>query len=151
MTSVSRQADLHYAFQFGQDFARTGNPDVADEFAVKFSGDPEALGEFNRGVADEKVRREKGFPAEQRPDWRTPTTYLARFRAALLRMCGALPPEDLCHEWLSGVQVDGVDRLQEWVLAQPGTPVWAQGLITLEAAQVWADTPTEGVPHEYRE
>lgn len=84
-------------------------------------------------------------------DWSVPTTYMERFQGALARMCGAMPPEDLCLEWLSKVSVNGVDRLQEWVVCQTGTPAWAQGLVTIEAAQMWADEPTEGVAHEYRD
>ena len=53
---MDRQADLHYAFQFGQDFAQTGDPKVAEEFTIKFSGDTEAQAEFDKGVAHEKAR-----------------------------------------------------------------------------------------------
>ncbi len=54
---MNRKADLHYAFQFGQDFVKTSDPKVADEFAVKFAGDTEAQSEFDRGVAHEKARQ----------------------------------------------------------------------------------------------
>lgn len=80
-----------------------------------------------------------------------PTAWMDRFREALAKMCGATPPEDLCQEWLAGVSMDHVDQLQEWVVNQPGTPAWAQGIVTIEAAMMWADVPTEGVPHEYRD
>lgn len=53
---MNRQADLHYAFQFGQDFVKTGDPKVAEEFAIKFSGDTEAQAEFDKGVAHENER-----------------------------------------------------------------------------------------------
>ena len=79
------------------------------------------------------------------------TTWMERFRTALRLMCGAEPPEDVCQEWLDDVQVDFADRLQEWVVNQPGTPEWAQGIATIEAAMTWADNPTEGDGHQYRE
>ncbi len=82
--------------------------------------------------------------------WREPTTYMERFQGALARMCGAVPPEAICQEWLDSVSVNNVDRLQEWVATQPGTPAWAQAIVTIEAAMMWADEPTEGVAHEYR-
>lgn len=45
-----RQADLHYAFQFGQDYVREGNAaSVEEEFMRIFSGDAEALAEFEAG------------------------------------------------------------------------------------------------------
>ncbi len=80
-----------------------------------------------------------------------PTTYMERFRSALCRMCGAMPPEDICQEWLDHKSVDGVDRLQMWVGSQAGTPNWAQCIVTIEAAMMWADEPTEGVAHEMRD
>lgn len=83
-------------------------------------------------------------------DWSAPTTWMHRFRGALTRMCGATPPEDICLEWVNKVSVNDTDRLQEWVLGQAGTPAWAQGIATIEAAIMWADAPTEGVAHEYR-
>lgn len=86
---------------------------------------------------------------EARPD--VPTTWMERFRQALTKMCGATPPEDMCQEWLDKVSINGVDRLQDWVVNQSGTPTWAQGLVTIEVATQWADEPTEGVPHEYRD
>lgn len=88
---------------------------------------------------------------KMRKDWSIPTTYMERFRGALTRMCGAEPPLEFCQEWLDGVSVNGGDRLQDWVTEQPGTPAWAQGVVTIEAAMSWADSPTEGVDHEYRD
>lgn len=51
-----RAADLHYAFQFGQDFAReAGDPMMQREtkqlFQEKFGNDAEAQAEFDRGVS----------------------------------------------------------------------------------------------------
>lgn len=59
-----RAADLHYAFQFGQDFAReTGDSLMQKEtmqlFSEKFDGDAEAKAEFDRGVAHEQSRKSK--------------------------------------------------------------------------------------------
>lgn len=51
-----RVADLHYAFQFGQDFVRSGDPKVVEEFAAKFAGDTEAKAEYDRGVTHEQAR-----------------------------------------------------------------------------------------------
>ena len=56
---VNRQADLHYAFQFGQDFARSGDPAVEAEFRVTFVGDAEAAAEFDRGVEDVRRRAKR--------------------------------------------------------------------------------------------
>lgn len=52
-----RQADLHYAFQFGQDAVRGNFQEVKAEFAAKFAGDAEALAEFDKGVAHERARQ----------------------------------------------------------------------------------------------
>lgn len=78
------------------------------------------------------------------------TTYLQRFREALAVMCGAMPPEDLCQEWLDGVSVNGADRLQNWVGSQVQLPGWAQCIGTIDAAMTWADQPEEGEDHEPR-
>lgn len=51
-----RAADLHYAFQFGQDFVRSGDPKVAEEFTATFAGDTEAKAEYDRGVVHEHAR-----------------------------------------------------------------------------------------------
>jgi len=45
-----READLLYAFQFGQDYVREGNAaSVEEQFMKMFSGDAEALAEFEAG------------------------------------------------------------------------------------------------------
>lgn len=45
-----RGADLLYAFQFGQDYVREGNAAcVEEQFMRMFSGDAEALAEFEAG------------------------------------------------------------------------------------------------------
>jgi hypothetical protein len=54
---LNRQADLHYAFQFGQDFVRTGEASVEQEFQSTFAGDAQAKAEFDRGVAHERARK----------------------------------------------------------------------------------------------
>lgn len=72
---------------------------------------------------------------------------MQRFTEALTLMTGAPPPADMCQEWVDHVQVNHVDRLQAWVLAQDKTPLWAMGITTIEAAEVWADAPTECVLH----
>lgn len=52
----SRAADLHYAFQFGQDSVRLPGMEsqVKELFALKFADDPEAQAEFEKGVAHEE-------------------------------------------------------------------------------------------------
>ena len=82
-----------------------------------------------------------------------PTTWMERFREAMAVMCGGkMPPLDLCEQWVRNEQVNGVDLLQEWVVDHAAVSVtWHTGIGTIEAAQVWADSPEEGVGHEYRE
>lgn len=82
-----------------------------------------------------------------------PTTWMERFREALAVMCGGkAPPLDICEQWVRNEQVNGVDLLQAWVIDHASTTVsWHTGIGTIEAAQVWADSPEEGVHHESRE
>lgn len=54
---MDRQADLHYAFQFGQDAVRGNFQEVVAEFHGKFAGDAEAQAEFDAGVAHERARK----------------------------------------------------------------------------------------------
>jgi hypothetical protein len=51
---IDRAADLHYAYQFGQD-AANGDLTAKPEFDKKFAGDVEAKSEFNRGFAEQLV------------------------------------------------------------------------------------------------
>lgn len=76
-----------------------------------------------------------------------PTTWMQRFVDALTIMCGAEPPLVYCQEWIDNVDVKGASRLQNWVGMQPTTPSWAQNIVTIEAAHVWADTPVEDEIH----
>ena len=82
-----------------------------------------------------------------------PTTWMERFREAMAVMCGGkMPPLDMCEQWVRNEQVNGVDPLQEWIIDHAAVAVsWHTGIGTIEAAQVWADSPEEGVGHEYRE
>lgn len=82
-----------------------------------------------------------------------PTTWMERFREAMAVMCGGkMPPLDMCEQWVRNEQVNGVDLLQGWVIDHAAVAVsWHTGIGTIEAAQVWADTPEEGVGHEDRE
>lgn len=82
-----------------------------------------------------------------------PTTWMERFREAMAVMCGGkMPPLDLCEQWVRNEQVNGVDLLQEWVIDHAAVAVsWHTGIGTIEAAQVWADSPEQGVGHEDRE
>lgn len=47
--NIDRKADLHYAYQFGEDAARNDYPLIKAEFLRKFAGDDEALAEFEKG------------------------------------------------------------------------------------------------------
>ena len=58
-----RAADLHYAYQFGQDSitayaekSAAEGLEIANEFRRKFGDDAEAQAEFDRGVEFEKRR-----------------------------------------------------------------------------------------------
>lgn len=51
-----RQADLHYAFQFGQDAAQGDFEQIKSEFEAKFAGDAEARIEFEKGLNQARVR-----------------------------------------------------------------------------------------------
>lgn len=77
-------------------------------------------------------------------DWSEPTTYLQRFTHALSLLCGQTPPEEIVLAWLDK-NIDDF-RLQEFAIAHG--PAWAQGIVLIEAAQLMADQPTEGVEHE---
>lgn len=75
------------------------------------------------------------------------TTWMERFRDALTIMCGAPPPLSYCEMWVRNEQDEGAaDPLQNWVGMQK-TPHWAQCIVTIEAAEVWANTPVEGEDH----
>ena len=76
------------------------------------------------------------------------TTFAQRFTDAVAILCAAEPPSEFVSEWLANVDVDGVHRLQEWVLNQEATPSWAQGIGVLDAAHVMASQPVEGEQHE---
>lgn len=75
------------------------------------------------------------------------TTWMERFVDALTLMCGAEPPLEYCQEWIDNVEVDHAHRLQNWVGMQESTPFWVQNIGLIDAAQVMADTPTEGEGH----
>ncbi len=76
------------------------------------------------------------------------TTWMERFRDALTIMCGAEPPLKMCEMWFANEQDESqLDPLQNWVGMQKGTPKWAQCIVTIDAAQVWADYPEEGKGH----
>lgn len=76
------------------------------------------------------------------------TTWMERFRDALTIMCGAEPPLKFCEMWVKNEQDEHcADPLQNWVGMQKTTPTWAQNIVTIDAAQVWADTPVEDQKH----
>lgn len=51
----NRSADLHYAYQFGEDAARSDYQAIRAEFEAKMGHDEEAVRQFEKGFAD--VRR----------------------------------------------------------------------------------------------
>lgn len=74
------------------------------------------------------------------------TSYLTRFGDAMERLCGGSRPNDeLLRSWLDFKRGD--DSLQEFAVEHG--PAWAQGIVVIEAAQLLADTPEEGVMHCY--
>lgn len=76
-----------------------------------------------------------------------PTSWMDRFRHALSLFCGGKEaPLEYCELWLRNEQVNGADPLQDWV-AYNLSVYWATGIGTIEAAQVMADNPEEGVEH----
>jgi hypothetical protein len=81
-----------------------------------------------------------------------PTAWMVRFRQALTYLCrGKEPPLEMCEMWVRGEQrPNGADPLQEWAVCNAGA-YWMTGIGVIEAAQTCADTPEEGVGHEYRE
>jgi hypothetical protein len=93
-------------------------------------------------------------PAQQGPAMEVPllrdnTTWMERFRDALRLMCGAEPPLQFCEMWIRNEQNEAMeDPLQVWVNEQVQTPAWAQGIVTIDAARVWADSPCEGERHQ---
>jgi len=76
------------------------------------------------------------------------TTFVQRFTDAVAILCGSEPPANFVDEWLCNVEVNGVHRLQEWVLNQDATPTWSQGIVVLDAAYLLAESPAEGLQHE---
>lgn len=79
-------------------------------------------------------------------DCSEPTSYLERFTHALALLCGKEPPQEIVLAW---IQKDSDDfRLQEFAIEHG--PSWSQGIALIEAAQLMADQPTEGVDHEMR-
>lgn len=77
--------------------------------------------------------------------WRTPTTYLQRFGDAMQALCrGQRPPDEMLTAWLDADADD--HRLQDFACRHGFS--WAQGIGLIDAAQLGADHPTEGVKHE---
>lgn len=52
---LNRSADLHYAYQHGQDAAK-GDASAGSDFKNKFTGDAEAEAEYQRGFAEQQAR-----------------------------------------------------------------------------------------------
>ena len=60
-------------------------------------------------------------------------------------LCGGVRPADMMlATWLDGASED--QTLQEFAIEH--WPAWAQGIAVIDAAQLVAGQPTEGVEHE---
>lgn len=106
-------------------------------------------------LTDEQLAAAKHVQSALTPPQRKPltsknTTFAQRFTDAVAILCGSEPPTDFVDEWLGNVDVNGVHRLQEWVLNQAATPPWAQGIVVLDAAHLLAESPEEGEQHKER-
>lgn len=89
------------------------------------------------------------FAAGYKPVPSEGSTHQERFTDAVRILCGgAVPPQEFVTEWISNIEVNGEHRLQGWVLSQPGSIPWAQGIAILDAATVLANGPEEGCGHE---
>ena len=76
--------------------------------------------------------------------WETPTTYVQRLGDALTLLCGGNRPSDeMIGAWMN--ECDD-NRLQAFACRHG--PSWAQGIGVIDAAQLLADQPTEGVEHQ---
>lgn len=53
---LNRSADLHFAYQHGQDAAK-GNSTAANDSKRLFAGDAEAESEYQRGFAEQQARQ----------------------------------------------------------------------------------------------
>lgn len=73
------------------------------------------------------------------------TGYLTRFVDALEILCAARPDVAMCEQWLR--HEPGSERLQDWVVDHTRAN-WGTGIGTIEAAEVMAENPEEGVNHE---
>lgn len=80
----------------------------------------------------------------------TGTTYEERFVDALTVFLGSVPPIAYVKEWIANEPHCGSYRLQEWVCGQDRLPVWAQGIVFLEAIHVMVNDPCEGCDHIIR-
>jgi hypothetical protein len=77
----------------------------------------------------------------------TNTKYLDRLIEALTLLCGGtVPPREMVLAW----ETDDSEELQDWAACNTKLP-WAMGIGTIEAAQVMADNPEEGMGHELRD
>lgn len=77
---------------------------------------------------------------------KAPTTWMERFRDALRIMCNdKMPPLDLCEKWINRDEDSG-ETLQDWAMCNTSA-WWSQGIVTIDAAMTWADTPEEGAGH----
>jgi hypothetical protein len=101
-----------------------------------------------RGKAGEQESEEllRKIQQAERSAWlrnKSQIIYRNRFAAALSRLCGVRPPDDLVAGWLAGDESHvetGADTLQDW--ASIHRPFhWATGIGTIDAARALADEP----------
>jgi hypothetical protein len=82
-----------------------------------------------------------------RPALSRNTLYIDRVVEALTLLCGGkAPARELVVAWEENTS----EELQSWAVCNVAAP-WGTGIGTIEAAQVMADTPEEGMDHQYRD
>lgn len=75
--------------------------------------------------------------------WRVPTTRAQRLEQAMSLLCnGVSPSSRMVDDWIA----ERNDDLQDFACTHG--PSWAQGIAVIDAAQIMADQPTEGVNHK---
>jgi hypothetical protein len=97
-------------------------------------------------VAKSKAGQSKASAVTHMVGERQATGYLERFADALEILCTERPPLELCELWLRHVEPQGV-LLQDWAINHTRAN-WGTGIGVLEAAEVLAETPEEGMDHE---
>ena len=77
------------------------------------------------------------------------TKWIDRFAQALTLLCGEAPDMKLVWAWYGGNEDPSQPLLQDWV-ANKSRLKWSMGISVLEAAELLADHPEEGMGHARR-